>query len=284
MLKYPDNNLSLNLPLYKLIDFFNIFIITYIIINLRRIFMRPEFKKQLLINQRDAISQISFKYSSYINWFNDTENIVKELFPDEPSYIQLLKKTKILNDEYSNEDLVIKCKESLNKSFKLLNIIIDSLPNESINTTYSNTSKKVFIVHGTNNEIKESVARFLDKLSLEPIILHEQPNKGRTIIEKLTDYTDVSFAIVLLTADDLGKEKSQEKLKYRARQNVILELGLFLSKLGKQNVCALYEDKVEIPSDFSGVLYIPLNSDWKSLLFKELKAVGFDIDANNIIY
>ena len=246
--------------------------------------MRPEFKKQLLINQRDAISQISFKYSSYIDWFNDTENIVKELFPDEPSYLQLLKKTKILNDEYSNEDLVIKCKESLNKSSKLLNMIIDSLPNESINTTYSNTSKKVFIVHGTNNEIKESVARFLDKLSLEPIILHEQPNKGRTIIEKLTDYTDVSFAIVLLTADDLGKEKSQEKLKYRARQNVILELGLFLSKLGKQNVCALYEDKVEIPSDFSGVLYIPLNSDWKSLLFKELKAVGFDIDANNIIY
>jgi predicted nucleotide-binding protein len=98
--------------------------------------------------------------------------------------------------------------------------------------------------------MKESVARFLEKLDLRPIILHEQPNKGRTVIEKFEAHSDVGFAVVLLTPDDVGGlASSPDKLSRRARQNVILELGYFIGKLGRAKVCALYKEGVEIPSD-----------------------------------
>jgi predicted nucleotide-binding protein len=147
------------------------------------------------------------------------------------------------------------------------------------------SSNKVFIVHGRNQGIKEAVARFIEKLGLEAIILHEKPSKGRTIIEKFSDYSGVHFAIVLLTADDIGKEKdSSEESKLRARQNVIFELGYFIGKLSRSRVCALYEEGVEIPSDYQGVIFIPIDSHerWKYDIVKELLAAGFDVDANKI--
>ncbi len=149
--------------------------------------------------------------------------------------------------------------------------------------------KKVFIVHGHNEEMKQTTARFVERFDLEPIILHEQPNQGRTIIEKFSDYSDVGYAIVLLSADDLAyiRNDNPESAKYRARQNVILELGYFLGKLGRDKVVAIYEkgQDIEIPSDFSGVLYIGYTGDdsWKLSLAKELKASGFEIDMNKII-
>ena len=101
-------------------------------------------------------------------------------------------------------------------------------------------------------------ARFIEKLGLELIVLHEQPNKGRTIIEKFQDYSNVSYAVVLLTPDDRGGVASSklEEQQPRARQNVIFELGYFIGKLSRKRVCALYIDGVEIPSDYSGVLFI----------------------------
>jgi hypothetical protein len=123
-------------------------------------------------------------------------------------------------------------------------------------------SKRVFLVHGRNEGIREKVARFLEKLGLEPIILHEQPNKGRTVIEKFTDYSNVFYAVVLLTADDIGGVAGTpvEDLVSRARQNVIFELGFFLGRLGREKVCALYEQGVDILSDYAGVLYITLDA------------------------
>ncbi|HAD05238.1 MAG TPA: hypothetical protein DEB35_09980 [Desulfuromonas sp.] len=146
-------------------------------------------------------------------------------------------------------------------------------------------SNHVFVVHGHNAGIKESVARFLEKLDLEPIILHEKPNAGRTIIEKFSDYSNVHFAVVLLTGDDEGKSKgTDDPLQRRARQNVVLELGYFLGKLGRSRVCALYEDGVDIPSDYQGVLFVPLDphEKWRFDLVRELKAAGFPVDANKI--
>ena len=146
-------------------------------------------------------------------------------------------------------------------------------------------SNKVFIVHGRNQGIKEAVARFVEKLGLEAVILHEKPSKGRTIIEKFSDYSDVHFAIVLLTADDIGKgNDSSEDFKPRARQNVIFELGYFIGKLGRSRVCALYEEGVEIPSDYQGVIFIRLDSQerWKYDVIRELLAAGFNVDANKI--
>jgi predicted nucleotide-binding protein len=102
--------------------------------------------------------------------------------------------------------------------------------------------KRVFIVHGHASEAKESLARFLERVGLEPIILHEQPNSGRTIIEKFEVYADVGFAVVLLTPDDVGAPKdAPTELKPRARQNVIAELGYFYGKLSRHRVCALYK-------------------------------------------
>jgi predicted nucleotide-binding protein len=104
-----------------------------------------------------------------------------------------------------------------------------SLPSAAIES-----SKDVFLVHGRNEGIKEKVARFLEKLKLRVVILHEQPNAGKTIIEKLVDHSNVGFAVILLTADDQGGliNEPYEKQKPRARQIVILELGFFLGKLG----------------------------------------------------
>ncbi len=145
--------------------------------------------------------------------------------------------------------------------------------------------KDIFIVHGHNEEIKEKVARTIDKLKLNPIILNEKSNEGLTIIEKFEKYSDVDFAVILLTYDDYGNIKSNKEENKRARQNVILELGYFIAKIGRKNVMPLYEKGVELPSDFSGVLYTLIDDaeHWKFDLAKELKSAGFNIDVNNIL-
>jgi predicted nucleotide-binding protein len=148
-------------------------------------------------------------------------------------------------------------------------------------------SRRVFVVHGHDGEAKVQVARFLEKLTLEPVILHEQPNKGRTIIEKFEDYSDVGFAVVLMTPDDIGGTKSQEDaFQARARQNVVFELGYFAGKLGRSRVCALLSDSnIEKPSDIAGVVYLEMDGGgaWQLDLFKEIRAAGIEVDANAII-
>lgn len=143
--------------------------------------------------------------------------------------------------------------------------------------------KDVFVVHGRDSETKETVARFLAQLELNPIILHEQPNEGRTVIEKFERHAAVGFAVVLLTPDDVGALADQQNnLLPRARQNVVLELGYFMGRLGRQRVCALVKEGLEIPSDVAGVVYVPFDvgGAWKLALVRELKSCGFDVDAN----
>lgn len=146
-------------------------------------------------------------------------------------------------------------------------------------------SKDIFIVHGHDTGRMQMLARFLESIDMNPIILHERASSGATIIEKLEKYSNVSFAVVLLSPDDVGSIASDKKnLHPRARQNVILELGYFLGKLGRKRTCALLVEGVEIPSDYSGVLYISMDSSggWKFHLAKELKAAGLPIDLNKL--
>ncbi len=147
------------------------------------------------------------------------------------------------------------------------------------------SSHKIFLVHGHDEATLHETARFLEKLDQEVIVLREQPNKGRTIIEKFEDYADVGFAVVLLTGDDIGGSKDAADQKPRARQNVVFEMGYFIGRLGRDRVCALYSPGVEIPSDYSGVLYQELDSrgSWRLELAKELKAAGYDIDMNKAL-
>lgn len=145
-------------------------------------------------------------------------------------------------------------------------------------------SSRVFIVHGHDEAAREMVARYLQQAGLQPVILHEQPNKGMTIIEKIEANGAVGFAVVLLTPDDEGCAKGGHT-RPRARQNVVLELGYFVARLGRDRVCALLRGDVEIPSDFTGVVWTPMDSGgaWKQALARELKAAGYNVDLNSLL-
>lgn len=157
-------------------------------------------------------------------------------------------------------------------------------------------SKKIFIVHGHNEEMKQTVARVVTNLGLNPIILHEQANKGRTIIDKLeSNAENIQFAIILLSGDDLAAsikdlegvkdEDVGKRLEKRARQNVVFEMGYFAGKLGRSKLFYLLQEDVIKPGDLDGLVYTPYDAvgAWKFVLVKELKACGYDVDANRVL-
>ena len=192
----------------------------------------------------------------------------------------------------ANRDDDIACwKSGKGSAINLIDTIIEELelfPKEvSIETTNAQSTdcSKVFIVHGRDDGAKETVARFVDKLGFQAVILHEQVDSGDTIIEKLEKHTDVGFAIVLYTECDIGGVKSNpEDLKPRARQNVVFEHGLLIGKIGRQNVVALVKGELEIPNDISGVVYksMDISGAWKYSIAKEMKSSGYDVDMNKI--
>lgn len=148
------------------------------------------------------------------------------------------------------------------------------------------SSPRIFLVHGHDAATKLGVARFLERLGLEPIILHEQANEGKTIIEKFEVHSAVDFAVVLLTPDDMGYPLDKPELTQpRARQNVIMELGFFLGSLGRGKVAVLYKKGVEIPSDYQGVAFISLDESdgWHLQLARELKKAGLNVDLNRVV-
>jgi predicted nucleotide-binding protein len=143
---------------------------------------------------------------------------------------------------------------------------------------------QVFIVHGHDELAKYETARFISKLGFEPIILHEQASSGKTIIEKIEEYTNVGFGIILYTPCDLGAKKGDEEhLKNRARQNVVFEHGYLIGKIGRQSVCALVKGNIETPNDISGVVYVSMDGNWKLDLAKELRNSGYKVDMNLVI-
>ena len=144
-------------------------------------------------------------------------------------------------------------------------------------------SNKVFIVHGHDGELKEKVARRLEQQGIEVIILSEQANRGRTIIEKIEAYSDVHVAIALFTQDDIGMAKEEkENEKYRARQNVVFEAGYFMGYLGRENVILISDENVEIPGDLSGMVYTT-KENWEIEMLKDLNAAGMKIDMNKLL-
>ena len=143
-------------------------------------------------------------------------------------------------------------------------------------------TSKVFIVHGHAESVINDVARTIEKLGLESVILREQPSSGKTIIEKFESCAkDARFAVVLLTADD----KIEGEESFRARQNVIFEMGYFMGALGRRHVMCLLQENVEKPGDIDGVVYTLLDKagSWKLSLIKELRASGYSVDANKLL-
>ena len=143
-------------------------------------------------------------------------------------------------------------------------------------------AKEIFIVHGRDNECKQAVARFVEKLRFEAVMLAEQAGGGLSLMEKLEVSKDVVYAIILLTPDDVGGLRSAEAQQPRARQNVIFEFGYFVGRLGRNRVCAIMKEMVEQPSNILGLKYIEFDQagSWQQSLLRELKHLEPDLDAN----
>lgn len=197
-----------------------------------------------------------------------------------------------LNPTFSEQVIILR--EYIEALINVLASIEERLPlyaqvsgiNSSSAKLAVSNSKDVFIVHGHDEALKHEVARLVDSLGLNPIILSEQPSQGATVISKFKKHaTDAAFAIVLLTPDDVGHPKNNPELsKPRARQNAILELGYFIRALEEKNVVALVSGEVELPSDYHGVVYIHVgNSQWELKLAREMHAAGLDIDLNKLL-
>lgn len=178
--------------------------------------------------------------------------------------------------------------DKLESIHERLELIPESSPTRAggrISSTPS-SNRRVFLVHGHDEQAREKTARFIEKLGLVVVILHEQTTAGRTVIEKLEEYSDVGFAVVLLTPDDVGASRDQaSSLQPRARQNVVLELGYFIAKLGRDRVCALYRGPLELPTDYLGVVYVEMDAGdgWRLRLARELRGAGFAIDMNEAL-
>ena len=178
----------------------------------------------------------------------------------------------------------------LRQAIKSLTAILDEKEEKpaaqhGINSASVESNRRIFVVHGHDKAALQSVARFLEKIELEPIVLSEQPDRGLTIIEKFVEYAgQARFAIVLLTPDDFGASVSAATPSERARQNVIFELGFFVGQLGRGHVCLMRKGDVEIPTDLSGVIYSTLDDSeaWKLKLVQELKAAMIELDVNKL--
>ena len=217
----------------------------------------------------------------YIELTSRYDGIIKNLgnglyqyYPDQHFY----------DPEVSGESLAHNIKNIHNK---LITYQAQNYPPERIahsGNVELKCGKKVFIVHGHDNAAIHEMARTLEKGGFDPIILREQPDDGLTIIEKIEQYTDVGYAVVLYTQCDLGRAKGSPagQERYRARQNVVFEHGYLIGKLNRNRVCALVKGDVETPGDISGVVYVPMDEDgaWKIRLARNMKSAGLDVDMN----
>lgn len=163
-------------------------------------------------------------------------------------------------------------------------VALESSEGTEVTVSRPGLDKRVFVVYGHDIAARETLELLLHRMGMEPIVLANLPAGGDTIIEKLEKYLggagNVGFACVLLTPDDEGHRAGEtEEKKYRARQNVILELGMVLARLGRSRVAILYKESVERPSDIDGLLYLPFKErvdEVKGLLFRELKEAGYE--------
>lgn len=164
---------------------------------------------------------------------------------------------------------------------KCLNEIINANPEIEENEIEKVKGNTVFIIHGHDELMKKELQLLLYQAGVNNIVLHEQADSGRTIIDKLVEESSkANYAIALFSPDDV-----LESGERRARQNVILELGYFMGKIGKARVRILIKENTNIPSDLLGILYEKYDSigAWKVKILKELLAAGIYVDINSAI-
>jgi predicted nucleotide-binding protein len=178
-----------------------------------------------------------------------------------------------------------KAATTLNTAVSMLEERLEDLiaAGESVRPKAADYARKAFIVHGHDIDCRNEVELFLRKLNFDYIILNQQPNSGRTVIEKIEQHSDVGFAIILLTPDDTCQ--SGEEVEMRARQNVMWEYGYFVGRLNRARVCVLKKGDVKIPSDLEGIGWTSFDAigGWHVELARELRGAGYSIDMNQVI-
>lgn len=221
---------------------------------------------------------------AFCAWYNKAERFLYKTYGSDSLELSTFQHTSFSAVMLSERSYQVEaCKRGLTATKLTFQNYLAELGEEKIECKpeLAQSFGKVFIVHGHDGELKHSVARIVEKQGIEAIILSEQANQGNTIIEKFEQYSDVSGAICLFTADDLAKAKSGDTMQPRARQNVVFEAGYFMGKLGRRNVIILADSGVEMPSDLSGVVYTN-TANWQIDLLKELKAMGYTVDFNKL--
>ena len=234
-------------------------------------------------------------------WRRNATVAVEKTFEDSPSRVDEFRRTsftpRVLNRLADNEP---RRRKAYVNGLETAAAILESMIQEideywdddnreagspaAPDTPVRTNTNQVFVIHGHDHGARDTVARFLEGLGLEAVILQEQPDQGKTVIEKFEQYAQCDFAVALFTPDDVGGTHDDD-LQPRARQNVIFEFGYFIGKFGRDRVRALVKETPEIPTDYSGVLYIPLDEAgaWKLQLMGEMSSAGFDIDANRAL-
>ena len=182
----------------------------------------------------------------------------------------------------NRSDNVYKFNQTFEEYFvKSLKDILHAEQNLEDVTVHEPMGNKIFIVHGQDNEMKREVQLLLTRAGLDDVVLHERPDRGRTIIDKLIQESkDACYVIALLSPDDELANGSS-----RARQNVIFEIGYFLGKLGKERVRLFKRGNIDIPSDLQGILYENYDTEgnWRMKILKEMKAFGVEINVDKVL-
>lgn len=230
--------------------------------------------------------------SEWIEWKTRIINIIaKSMAPDSPAISMARTGIAIKTNGYGFDNFE-RAKSTLIKALEntrdaLIEDFYGELKEEESESSNPTLSNKVFIVHGHDSELKNDVERFIHEIGLEPVVLHRQADAGNTVIEKFEDNSDVGYAFILLTPDELAMTIDQISVpdenkitEYRARPNVIFEFGYFIGKLGRSRVCCLHKGNVSVPSDLAGLVYKKVDNSIESqayAIIKELKNAGYDI-------
>lgn len=247
-------------------------------------------KLKAIIDEIDVLiqSHVTSSDPNFVTWETKTERLLKKIYgenSDEYShFLNTYFVPMVCTLDTSDYDYIVACADGLKSTKAVFTAYLFDMEDEMVGSKMkdnltNNTIdfSKVFIVHGHDEALKQSVARLIEKQGIGAIILNEQANGGKTIIEKFEEYSDVGAAICLFTSDDEGKENNGKNLNPRARQNVVFEAGYFMGKLGREKTIILAQNGVELPSDMQGIVYTD-RENWKFKTLKELKAIGYEID------
>lgn len=232
--------------------------------------------------------------AEWLAWKTRSYNFVRQLTADNSTTAKMVDvAVKIRTEGYYSQNF----ERAKSTILKALRLTLDATKEDAFNelrrsgshSTSPSLSKsnKIFVVHGHDHALKTEVETFLYDIGLDPVVLHRKPDEGATVIEKFEKHSDVGYALILLTPDEVAyaideedKEDEKREKEKRARPNVIFEFGYFVGKLGRKRVCCLYKGDVTLPSDLSGLVYKKLDGPLKSQKFsliKELKAAGYQI-------